>query len=591
MSGLLPLLLAASGPSGAAGPTVCWDLESDDGGFTPDEILPTWEWGEPTSGPGEAHGGLRAWATGLDDSYINNNEAALRLPSVDLSAYERPVLSLWHWYRLRPGDEARLEAWTDEAWQLVEPIYGYPGGGTAYEDGSEAWVDAYVDLGGLLDASELRLQLVSDATGVTDGWYVDDLCLHDGDIVPPRFASVDSPVEWQRMDVGPTLSTEVEDDVALTTLLVRWSTDEIPEQVTYMGVATGGAWSATLPALAPGQTVRWSIEASDGLNTSTWPGDAEGEIRIFLPAPEAVSAPEGRQWGTTIGLDWQAPEAEETVVGYRVYRGDALVAEVLAPPVDVPALGPVDTLHVTAVYDTDLGSFEGDASEAVEVEIAVPVFEALSPSEAWQGDLLRIELSGEQLLLQGVEAELPELDLGDGISVVGVEVVNVDRAAFTVQVDADSPTGSRDAVLTSGGLQLTLDGGFTVLDGADRPALLAVSPVGLEQGATGEVRLATTAELGPEVRVDLGEGVVVESVVVEGSTVVATVAVANDAPAGANTAEIDDGSRILQLPDGFRVYARGSSGKGCASSPGRAVPGGMLAALGLLALVGRRRRA
>lgn len=587
MSLLAAILLLAPGlPARAAPELACWDFESDDGGMALDEILPVWEWGEPSSGPGEAWSGTRLWATDLDDFYINNNEASLILPDVDLTGASRPVLSLWQWYQLRPGDEARFEVEVGGDWQVIEPIYGYPEGGSAFAESIDDWQDVYVDLTGLDSSSQVRLSLVSDSTGVSVGWYVDDLCLHDGDIVPPRIGIVDSPTEWQRMDVGPTITASVEDDVGLTTLLVRWSTEELAEQESYMSVAGSDNWQTTLPALEPGQTITWQIEASDGSNTTTWPSHDQGEIRVFLPAPLDLAGPDERLWATTVPLTWSPPDSVEVVSGYRVYRDELLVAEVDAPPAEAPALGPVDRFTVTALYDTELGTFEGEPAGPVEVKVAVPQLHELSPGDAYQGDRIRVELSGEQLLLEDSPGTEPLLDLGEGITVEAVEVVHVDLAAFTLAIDEDATTGLRDALVQTGGLTLELPEAFEVVDGADRPTLVNVSPEGLEQGESGEVRITASTTLAGDLLVDLGEGVVVEEVSLDGATAVVAVAVANDAPVGTNAVELDDGARIMTLEAGFRIYARASSGKGCQVGPGAA--GGLLWLLP--ALWARRRR-
>jgi len=54
------------------GPTYVYhqDFEASDGGYQVDGYS-SWEWGTPTSGPGSAHSGAKAWATGLGGPYMN----------------------------------------------------------------------------------------------------------------------------------------------------------------------------------------------------------------------------------------------------------------------------------------------------------------------------------------------------------------------------------------------------------------------------------------------------------------------------------------------------------------------------------------
>ena len=48
------------------------DLDEDDGGLSPESGNLQWEYGEPSTGPGEGFTGTNVWATRLDGPYLND---------------------------------------------------------------------------------------------------------------------------------------------------------------------------------------------------------------------------------------------------------------------------------------------------------------------------------------------------------------------------------------------------------------------------------------------------------------------------------------------------------------------------------------
>lgn len=566
----------------AGAEVVSWDLETSDGGFSSYGDTAQWAWGEVRHGPGSGADGRNAWGTGLVADYLNDSTDYLELPSVDLSAISRPVLVFSHWYELADGDVGVVEVEVEGEWTAVQPVYGYPSS-SGYTGSSAGWETVAVDLSPYGDQPGVRFGFTADASATASGWYIDAVGLYDGDVVPPAILSVTELADTEDY-LGPYLvEAEVEDDLAVGSVELRWSVDGGTEVVTTMTSDAAGRWSGLIPGQGPGSEVGYHVIASDLANSRRYPAASELAFRVYLAAPTALTAPSGRVVGSTVPLSWAAPVSAHPPLGYRVYRGEEQVAEVGTTAADAPVTGGVDTFTVRALYEAG----EGDPSNPVTVEAAVPTITGLSPGEVWPGGAVRLLVSGEYLLLADGEVSA---DLGAGVEVLGVEVRDVDHAWISAEVAEDAAQGARDLVLVGAAGSVTGEGLLQVLDAASRPRLLTIEPESLRQGEVAEVELCWAGTLVGAPVVDLGEGVVIESSVwVDAQRLVLDVAVANDAPLGARPVTLDDGSRRLEgveltIEDVFL-----DPGTGCAHGGRRPAAGWLL--LGLLAGVRRRARA
>jgi MYXO-CTERM domain-containing protein len=207
------------------------------------------------------------------------------------------------------------------------------------------------------------------------------------------------------------------------------------------------------------------------------------------------------------------------------------------------------------------------------------------PDEAWPEDSVRLLLTGTYLVL--VDGEV-SVDLGAGVEVVGVEVRDVDTAWIDLYVDPSAAAGPRTLTLQSGPVTLEVPDAFDVLDGGGRPRLDAVDPEFVRQGVETELVFTIVGGLEGLPTVDLGEGVIVESVWVEGDTVHVLCAVANDAALGERVPTIDDGVRVL---DGVRFEVKDGVAPAADVCGPPAAPSGWLGLGGLVLLVRRRREA
>lgn len=169
---------------------------------TADGVVPEgagWELGLPTTGPGRAYSGVRAWATNLRGNYANNTNASLCLPLFDLTTADDPTFAMAVWLSAPGNDALSLEVLDPETgWRTVSDAVPAPP--TVDPRGNPAWqslgyrtdyrVVAYSlrDLVGL--EAQLRVRFVSDSSGNGLGAYVDTMGVYeeafdtDGDGLP-----------------------------------------------------------------------------------------------------------------------------------------------------------------------------------------------------------------------------------------------------------------------------------------------------------------------------------------------------------------------------------------------------------------------
>lgn len=152
------------------------DFETAATGWNSFGEMNSWEWGVPTSGPGNAASGEKVYATNLDGTYDNNMNATLVLPPVDLPE-GNSYLQFKHWHNFEESSTGR--AWdyghvfvsTDQQeWTQLQMFQG----------DSESWIDGEVNLS---EYSGQRVYLAfnafSDGSVLRDGWYIDDVALAD----------------------------------------------------------------------------------------------------------------------------------------------------------------------------------------------------------------------------------------------------------------------------------------------------------------------------------------------------------------------------------------------------------------------------
>lgn len=543
-----------------AEPLAEYALDDDDGGFVASGEIGQWRWGEVRNGPGAGFDSPRAWAVGLTASYLNDSVDELEIPIPDLSGAARPMLRFTHWFDIAAGDAGWIEIDQGAGFEVATPIYGYPQS-PGYTGRSGGWEEVTVDLSTAGTSPRVRLVFSADASLVAAGWFVDRVGIFDGDVAAPHVGSLTSLADTEDLDGPYVVEAEITDDQAVAQATLVWSVGGSAADAAMTGV--GDRWRGEIPGQKPDTQVDYFIRASDGANVTVAPAGSARSFRVYLPSPTGLEGPEGRFVATVAPLSWAPPASAHLVAGYRVYRDEAVVAESVAAEATVPLVGENDTFHVRAVYDLGTGGFvEGDPSGAVSVDAVVPEIDSIEPSTAYAGDALHVTLRGRYLLLaQGSAA----LSLGEGVTIDAVDVRDANTLVADVRVDATAASGPRTATLVTAASFVQAEGGFVVEGGASRPRLTDLAPERIEQGETGEIVISFVGELAGLPTADLGDGIVVEAVVVGEGEVVVTYACAGNAPIGEHPVRLDDGVRIfdgvvLTVEDFSRPIARTCGG-------------------------------
>lgn len=558
-----------------------WPLDATDGGFVSSGNTSQWQWGAVTGGPGAGFDSANAWAVGLDAPYLNDTTDYLGIPIPNLEGAVYPVIGFTHWFSFDAGDLGWIEVEAGNGWTQRAPLYGYPSS-SGWTGASAGWERVGVDLRGLGATPRLRLVFSANTSGVADGWFVDNVSVCDGDVTPPHITHLVTLADTEDLDGPYPVDVQVADDVDVTSVGLVWSANGGAETVAWMELGDSG-WTGAIPGQPADTVVGYHVVASDGVNEASQPVSGDLEFRVYLPAPTELRGPEGRVIDDVAVLSWVPPTSVHALVGYRVYRDDVLVAETVAPEGEVPLVDGLDTFVVTALYDVG----EGDASDPVTVDAAVPAVQSILPAEGYPGETIQVEVVGAYLFLaEGGVA----MDFGAGVSTWAIDVANVDRARVTLVIDPDEAVpGVRDVVITTAAGQTVAPAAFTVRAAAGAPHLLDVTPSEVRQGETVALTLRLVGDLsGPPV-LDLGEGLVVETLlVVDPTTVTATVSAGGGAPLGDHAITLDDGVRIyegatIEVKD---VSIQTGGPCGCATGGAPVAGGGVLLGLALL----RRRR-
>jgi subtilisin family serine protease len=286
-----------------------WNFEADDGGWVP--MGGVWEWGSPTSGPGDAHSGVNVWATDLDADHGNNMNATLDVPPITISASQPYALfSFWHWYDFETrydGGNVKVSIDGGATWTIVDPFSGYDDIARSTNAGipnepcftghdGDYWHQELFDLSAFAGQQVMiRLHAGSDGSVDYPGWYVDDASLRSTatDEYPPLFTDVSVPASTFDTSGPYEVSATVRDPFSgVGAVSILYSLDggssymEIPMDP---GVDPD-EYVGEIPGLPAGSRVRLYLRATDSAsmpNESFEPPGAPGETYAFSILPSA----------------------------------------------------------------------------------------------------------------------------------------------------------------------------------------------------------------------------------------------------------------------------------------------------------------
>ncbi|MCK4357149.1 MAG: immune inhibitor A, partial [Candidatus Cloacimonetes bacterium] len=212
------------------------DFEATDGGYVG---TGEWQWGIPTSGPGNAHSGVNVWATNLSGDYMDNANYTLDSPEVEIVG---STFTFWHYYDIESyWDGGNIKISTDggATWALIVPEGGYPGTAyglndePAFNGNSGGWIEAVFDIADYVgETVSFRWHFGSDGSITYPGWYIDDVDIPGNGGPGPPPVGWPATVSEDYLDIIPgefgTFSVFVdipedagEDDVNVTTVYVE----------------------------------------------------------------------------------------------------------------------------------------------------------------------------------------------------------------------------------------------------------------------------------------------------------------------------------------------------------------------------------
>ena len=316
-------------------------------------------------------------------------------------------------------------------------------------------------------------------------------------------------LSWMKLDVSPNQSLSATTNGA--TLLVS---DEEGRIWYYQGSGDSGyklqhkVWGGTYPGFANGLMIAAVDWDSDG-DLDCLCGTAEGKLMLLKdPTIGSPAGLEGLAGVDNALLSW-FPSGRSRVCGYRIYRGDAKVAESSLPTYrDFPGANGSYAYKVSSVsrFYTAGNSTptvkESVASEPVRVTLGTVAF-SWNDAQAFLGDEVEIVLAIENSL--GVS--------GDALVTVSYDAgklspVNVRTTGLTdgITVEEDKSTSGKWTARLSGGSVAAGQGAFLVF--AFRTAAVCETEVSLETAA---LKSESGAVLNVEIPVPAKVGVVARS--------------------------------------------------------------------------------
>ncbi|QED47298.1 S8 family peptidase [Cytobacillus dafuensis] len=192
------------------------DFESNPIGWTSYGANNSWQWGVPTSGPGNAASGEKVYATNLSGNYDSRANMTLLMPPIDLPE-GNAFLQFKQWHNLeRNYDYGHVFVSTDMVnWTQKLRV----------NDITSGWINGQVDLSEYAGQRiYVGFNVTTDGSVVRPGWYIDDVRLANTplqasnnaqlDITKPDTATNDSKDTLKDEKVDPNKIVPAKDAIA-----------------------------------------------------------------------------------------------------------------------------------------------------------------------------------------------------------------------------------------------------------------------------------------------------------------------------------------------------------------------------------------
>ena len=132
--------------------------------------------------------GSYAWTDSPGGRYRNDQNVSLHSRSIDLTGLGAATLAFWHRHDFGRGDRGTVWVRTNGRWEELASFTGT----------NPAWQQTVIDLTPFVGQSiDFSFQLLSDASGTADGWYIDDVAVFSSDFVSQATLENPQPASFQ----------------------------------------------------------------------------------------------------------------------------------------------------------------------------------------------------------------------------------------------------------------------------------------------------------------------------------------------------------------------------------------------------------
>ena len=132
--------------------------------------------------------GAYAWTDSPGGRYRNDQNVSLHSRSIDLTGLGAATLAFWHRYDFGRGDRGTVWVRANGSWEELASFSGT----------NPAWQQTVIDLSPFVGQSiDFSFQLLSDASGTADGWYIDDVAVFSSDFVSQATLENPQPASFQ----------------------------------------------------------------------------------------------------------------------------------------------------------------------------------------------------------------------------------------------------------------------------------------------------------------------------------------------------------------------------------------------------------